>query len=313
MQYNLKTREKKIMEQQAGQHQDKEATDMTKMFDSWLKAAMELWENMPRMQLDENTKYNFFSKQQDSSHQAQQTWDQGAKIADSFASMFSEPKNLEALCKTTGSISEFIMKMSKQVWEGYVEVQKNWTDRATLLSKHEKAFSFNELDHETFKNIREIYEKEFQKFFHIPQIGLNRSYQERANMAVDKYNLFQNSLSEFIYMFYVPLEQSTSVMQEKIKDMVEKGEFSDNYKEYYSIWIKILEAHYKEILQSSEYTEVMNKTIQSLIAYRNARDEIMYDILKNLPIPTNREMDEFYKEFYELKKKVRELSKKIEE
>jgi polyhydroxyalkanoate synthase subunit PhaE len=301
------------MEQQAGLHQEKEATDMIKMFESWLKAAMELWENMPRMQLDENAKFNFVSKQQGSSIQAQQAWDQGAKIAGSFASMFGEPKNLEGLFKTTDSIPEFIMKMSKQVWEGYLEVQKNWTDRANRMSKHEKAYSLNDLDQETFKTLREIYEKEFQRYFHIPQIGLTRSYQERANMALDKYNLFQTSLSEFIYMFYVPLEQSMSSMQEKIKGMVEKGEAGDNYKEYYSIWIKLLEAHYMKLLKSSEYTEVMNKTIQSLVAYRGARDEIMYDILKNIPIPTNREMDEFYKEFYELKKKVRELSKKMEE
>jgi polyhydroxyalkanoate synthase subunit PhaE len=301
------------MEQQADPHQEKEATDMTKMFDSWLKAAMELWKNMPRMQPDENATFDFFSKQQGSSCQAQQAWDQGAKIAGSFASMFGEPKNLEGLFKTTDSIPEFIMKMSKQVWEGYLEVQKNWTDRATRISKHEKAYSLNDLDQETFKTLREIYEKEFQRYFHIPQIGLTRSYQERANMALDKYNLFQTSLSEFIYMFYVPLEQSMSSMQEKIKGMVEKGEAGDNYKEYYSIWIKLLEAHYMKLLQSSEYTDVMNKTIQSLVSYRSARDEIMYDILKNLPIPTNREMDEFYKEFYELKKKVRELSRKMEE
>jgi polyhydroxyalkanoate synthase subunit PhaE len=303
----------KIMEQQAGQHQEKEANDMTKMFDWWLKAAMEFWGNMPRMQPDDNAKFDFFSKQQDSSYQAQQTWDQGAKIAGSLASMFSEPENLEALFKKTDTLQEFIMKMSKQVWEGYLEVQKNWADQATKMSKYEKAYNLNELDQETFKALREIYEKEFQRFFYIPQIGLTRSYQERANMAMDKYTLFKTSLSEFIYMFYVPLEQSMSSMQEKIKGMVEKGETGDNYKECYSLWIKTLEAHYMKLLQTAEYTEVMNKTIQSLVAYRRARDEIMYDILKNLPIPTNRDMDEFYKEFYELKKKVRELSRKMEE
>ena len=68
-----------------------------------------------------------------------------------------------------------------------------------------------------------------------------------------------------------------------------------------------------KLLQSPDYTRVMDKTIAALVDYRNARDEMMYDMLKNLPIPTNREMDELYKEFYELKKKVRKLSKKVDE
>ncbi len=302
------------MEQQSDQNQEKETMDMTKMFGMWLKAAMNFWENMPRMQPDENAMFNFFPKQQKgSSQQAQQTWDRGTKIAGALAAMLSEPENLDAIFKATDTVPEFIMKISQQVWEGYFEAQKNWTERAVRIGKHEKAYSFDDLDQETFKTLQDIYEKEFQRYFYIPQIGLTRFYQERANKAVDKYNLFQSSLSEFIYMFYVPMEKSMPVMQEKIKDMVEKGEISDNYKEYYSMWIKILEGHYMKLLQSPEYTQVMNKTIQSLVAYRSARDEMMYDILKNLPIPTNREMDELYKEFYELKKKVRELSRKLEE
>lgn len=301
------------MEQQPDQNQEKEAMDMTKMFSMWLKAAMNFWENMPRMQSDESGMPNFFAKQaKGPSRQAQQTWDRGTKIAGALASMLSEPENLDAMFKATDAVPEFIMKMSQQVWEGYFEAQKNWTERAVRIGKHEKAYSFDDLDQETFKTLKEIYEREFQRYFYMPQIGLTRFYQERANTAIDKYNLFQTALSEFIYMFYVPMEKSAMVMQEKIKDMVEKGEISDNYKEYYSMWIKILEGHYMKLLQSPEYTQVMDKTIQSLVAYRSARDEMMYDILKNLPIPTNREMDELYKEFYELKKKVKELSRKME-
>ena len=53
--------------------------------------------------------------------------------------------------------------------------------------------------------------------------------------------------------------------------------------------------------------------LQQTLRREFPRDEMMYDILKNVPIPTNRDMDDLYKEFYELKKKVRELSRKLEE
>jgi len=67
------------------------------------------------------------------------------------------------------------------------------------------------------------------------------------------------------------------------------------------------------LLKSPEYTQVMNSTIEALTQYRKAKEEMLYDLLQDIPIPTNKEMDEFYKEFYLLKKKVRELSRKLEE
>ena len=35
------------------------------------------------------------------------------------------------------------------------------------------------------------------------------------------------------------------------------------------------------------------------------------DMLQNLPIPTNKEMDELYKDLYILKKRVKELERKV--
>jgi len=109
------------------------------------------------------------------------------------------------------------------------------------------------------------------------------------------------------------VEKSSAVMQEKVEELIEKGDIHDNFKDYYNMWIKILEGHYMTLLKSPEYTQVMNKTVEALVQYRKAKDEVMYDVLEKLPIPTNKDMDELYKDFYLLKKKVRELSKKLEE
>ncbi len=39
---------------------------------------------------------------------------------------------------------------------------------------------------------------------------------------------------------------------------------------------------------------------------------MLYDLLNTLPIPTNKDMDELYKEFHVLKKRVREHAKRME-
>lgn len=288
--------------------------DMVSMFGDWIKSAMKFWEEMPRFDFTQGKMPDFFGKgQKGPAFQTQKSMETGTKIAQALAAIFSEPENLEALFKSTDTVPEFIANLTQQVWEGFFEAQKTWTDKALRIGKHEKAYSFEDLDHETFKSFREIYEKEFQRFFYIPQIGLTRFYQERFNKAIDKHNIFQAALSEFVYMFYVPLEKSVAVMQEKIEEMVDKGELSDNYKDYYALWIKILEGHYMKLLQSPEYTQVMDHTIRSLVQYRQAKDEVLSDFLQNLPIPTNRDMDELYKEFYTMKKQIRKLSKQLKE
>jgi class III poly(R)-hydroxyalkanoic acid synthase PhaE subunit len=303
--------------QQMGQKEDQDkgykTSDLADTMGAWMKNAMSFWESAPQMKPSDFDYFNFFPKQSEGAgYQAKRSLERGANIAYATAALMGEPENLDALFRAADTAPDFLMKLSRNVWEAYFEARKKWTEHAAKIGKQEKGYDFQGLDHETFEAFREIYEKEFQRFFHVPPIGLARFYQERANRAVDKYNLFQSALSEFIYTFYAPLEKSAAVMQEKIEEMVKKGEVSDNYKEYYSMWVKILESHYEQLLKSPEYISVLDKTINSLVEYRNARDEMMYDFLKNLPIPTNRDMDDLYKEFYELKKKVRELSKKVE-
>ena len=78
-----------------------------------------------------------------------------------------------------------------------------------------QAYQFQDIDENINRIWTDIYEKEFRQFFQIPQLGLMRTYQEKANQAVDKYNLFQSTLSEFLSLLGLPFTRSVQVMQEK--------------------------------------------------------------------------------------------------
>lgn len=145
----------------------------------------------------------------------------------------------------------------------------------------------------------------------IPSLGLARFYQERINRLMDETSQFQMALSEFMYLFIVPFEKTAKVMQEKTEEMMEKGDVPNDFREYYNIYIKVLEGHYMTLLQSPEYVRVMSDTINALVKYKKAKEEVLYDMLNTLPIPTNREMDELYKEFNILKRHVREHEKRM--
>ena len=131
------------------------------------------------------------------------------------------------------------------------------------------------------------------------------------NRAADEFNLYQEALAEFMYMLYLPMEKSLQVMQDKLEEISKQGKLSDNFKDYYNMWIKILEGHYMTLFKSPEYTRVLSKLLTATEDFKMAKQEVLVDLLSNLPIPTNKDMDELCKEIYLLKKKVKELEKKL--
>ncbi len=294
--------------------EENEKNGVASLFAEWTRSFADLWGEMIRHQAGGfgPAAGPWSAGLKGPSMKAHKNLEFGAKIAQTFMSMLNDPDNLNELLKGADAVPDVMMDMARHAWEGYFDIQKQYIERAAKLGQKTEAYKFEDIDHTFFETVKELYEEEIQKLFQIPQVGLTRFYQERVNRMLDRFNIFQAALNEFLYMFYVPIEKSSSVMQEKVEEMTEKGDISENFKDYYNMWIKILEGHYMKLLQSGEYTQVLDNTIRSLAEYRKAREEVMYDMLQNLPVPTNKEMDELYEEFYLLKKQVKQLAKKLE-
>lgn len=288
----------------------KSEPNMATMFDEWMTSTMNFWGNLLKSQSG-FPGAGAGNEKSAKTEKVQKSWETSAKIMQALVGALTDPANMERLMKSSDTVPEFMTAISRQVWEGWFEIQKKWLEHLTTLGQQSKAYSFDDVDSETFQSIRGMYEREFQKFFNVPSLGLTRFYQEKFNHLLDRQNVFHATLGEFLYMFYVPMEKAFGVMQEKMNEMAETGHLHDNFKEYYNMYIKILEGHYMTLLKSPEYTQVMDRTIAAALEYRTAREDFMCDMLKQLPVPTNRDMDDLYKEFYLLKKKVKDLSRKI--
>lgn len=287
----------------------RQGMDAASVFAAWMKSASGFWEEMLKMQTgglggDGAGKPRY--------RRYQKTMESSGKMFQALFANLGKPGNVEDMMKGVDHIPDLLVTMARQSWDGYAELQRRWAERSAKMGRQTKAYQFDDIDQETFQAIRDLYEREFQKFLKVPALGLTRFHQERVADMIDKYNLFQTALGEFIYMFYVPIEKTATAMQEKVEEMAEQGEVFDNFKDYYNLWIKTLEGHYMTLLQSPEYTEVLDKTIEHLSRHREAKEAVMIDLLAKLPIPTNRDMDEVYKDLYLLKKKVNELTKRVD-
>lgn len=227
----------------------------------------------------------------------------------SFSRMMTEPESASATVNSMSALPEIMMKIALSGVEAAMKTQIHLMEKANRIGKRAEAYNFDNLDQQVFKALTDIYEQELRQYLKIPPLGLTRFYQERFNDMLDKHNIFQTTLAEFLSILYLPMEQSFQVLQDKLREMAEQGNLPGNIKETYGMWLKILEGHFMNLFQSSEYLDALHRTLNHLEDFLIAKDNAMLDFLQTIPVVTQKDMDDLYKEFHLLKKRVRELEK----
>ena len=226
-----------------------------------------------------------------------------------MANALSTPDSLESVMKGGGAMPDILLKLAQTTMGSFLELQQKMVQRLNRMGESTEAFKFEDIDENIFRLWSEIYEKEFRQFLRIPQLGLMRSYQEKAGEVADKYTLFQSNLSEFLRLLGLPFNRSIEVMQEKLGEMAESGSLPNDTKEYYNLWVKVLEGHFMTLYQTPEYVETLGNTVNSLAEFAAARDAAMEDLLNMLPVAKKSEMDGLARELYALKKRLRTLER----
>jgi class III poly(R)-hydroxyalkanoic acid synthase PhaE subunit len=295
---------------------DKEKDDIGPevFFSDWIKTSMAFWESMTSMWPAANMAAGVpkESKRDGKSSRFEKSWKSTQKTWKIWSQVISEPETMEAIFKGTGILPEFFLKLAQTGLKSFVQIQKQWLEKAEKVQDSTKSYTFENLDEDAVKVWIQLYETELRKIFNIPQLGLTRFYQEKMIRSVDKFNIFQSSLTEFLRLLSLPMEKSFQIMQEKLMELADKGNLPEDSKTYYQMWIKILEGHYMTLFQSLEYTKILNRTLHSMSEFSEAKKDLLQDtLLYMLPVPTQKEMDELYKEIYLLKKRIKELEIKL--
>lgn len=293
-------------------HQDKEAGNPGSMFADLMKSASDFWLSAAKNWVPASPDIAKSSSALPGGDLAkmQEGWQALLSIWQTSASALSSPQTLETIFKGAAASPETVMRMLRTTWDGYSQVYQLWLKKAGKLGQPEIAQTLEGLETGTFKEWTAFYEKELQPFFRAPQVGLTRLYQERANTALDKFNAMQAAVGEFVNHLNAPVERSVKIIHEKIEEQAREGKLSENFKDYYNAWIKILEGDYMTLYKSPDYIDSMGRALRAVQEYKIARDNVLVDLLQSLPIPTNKDMDELYREFHVLKKTVKEMAKK---
>lgn len=280
------------------------------LIETWMKMAGEFWKSMAVLDSSSSDTYGMpEGLQEKTRNKFQESFESNLKMWSTMSSVLGEPKAMDAVMKGAAAVPEIITRTIGSLWEGYFRSQKQIIEKLGRIGQDTEAFKFEKLDENIFRVWADIYEKELSPFFKVPQLGLTRFYQERLDDTLDRYHTFQISLAEFLRLLYLPIEKSAKVLQQNLEELTKKGKLPESSQDYYRIWIRLLEGHYMTLFKSPEYAESLRDTLNALEDYLAARELMLQDLLQSVPVPTNREMDELYREIYHLKKKVKRLEK----
>jgi polyhydroxyalkanoate synthase subunit PhaE len=284
------------------------------LFSQWSQSLTDVWGSMfklwapPTTQTDSEAQREA-QKDAGTSERMSTAVESALKNWQAIISAMSAPDSMLALFKGVGTMPEMLAKLSQSTLNGFLEMQHKALERAGQLGEHVDAYTFSDVDDNLFRTWAVIYEKEFSRYFQVPPLGLSREYQERAAKATDAYNRYQASLGEFLRLLALPLGRSLSVLQEKITTLAEEGALPEDSKAYYDMWIKVLEGHYMTLFQTPEYMESLAQTLNCMSAFKNARNAVIEDLLKGLPVPAQSEIDDLSEEIHRLKRRLRNLEK----
>lgn len=275
----------------------------------WMKTVADLWLNMAKIM--PASPDNALKTQTVAQNRFTEQLDTNLNLLKSFSRIMNEPGSASAAANSVNALPEILIKMTKSGFEAAMQIQNHLIDKAGKIGKRTEAYNFDNMDQEVFRALTDIYEKELRQYLKIPPLGLTRFYQERFNELLDRHNLFETTLAEFLSILYLPMEKSLKVLQEKLQQRAEEGNLSYDTKESYAMWLKILEGHYMNLFKSKEYTDALHRTLNKLEDFLIAKDNAMNDFLQMLPVVTHRDLDDLYKEFHLLKKRVKELEKQL--
>ncbi len=270
--------------------------ELESMFSAWNKASKDYWDATGKI-WSETVQDKTLPNQDEVSRQINSMWEAFAK-AIKLPDSSNGPK----------AGLDLFTRIMEPFWSAVLKSQE------TGEGKEDRSEDFRSISRQFSRSWYDLFDKEFRQMLNVPQLGLTRYYQEHAARAVEKFNDFQTQMTKFVNLLCEPLVETTQVVRDEVKKAREGGEeFVKDYKSQYKLWINKLEASYMELLKSPEYTAALSDIMKALKDYRISKQQLLIDLMQDLPVPTHKDMDELYKEIYTLKKRVKELEKRGKE
>lgn len=156
-----------------------------------------------------------------------------------------------------------------------------------------------------------IYEDGLGRFIKMPSIGPSQYSLERGKEWIDSAIKYQMVLVEYYQNLLHPLLEVSAGILEKARAMMKQGPTEEMIEELYALLLEEGEKAYFRYFQSGPYLESMKMALNAHLEMQETGNAMMIEMLKGTPVVTRPDIEEVYRDLYLLKKKVREMEKKL--
>lgn len=237
-----------------------------------------------------------------------QTWVQNYHgVLDEFFSLFMPEQFRKLLLnptETTGIYQQIIFNFFRPWMESSAEMQQKFIQ---VLKGDRGAY----LDF--LKIWQQSFQESYGRVFHLPTFGLSRESFTKLMESMDAYSRYLSEINEFSAAIYQVGADTMEKLFRQYVDMLAEGKSPLSFKEFYQLWWKTNEDAYQELFKTENYARMMGDTVDAWMDFKKHYDSLLMEFFSLLPVPNRSEMDSLYKTVYQMKKKIKEQGKRIDQ
>ncbi len=225
-----------------------------------------------------------------------------------FKGQFNYPADLMANPMGSGPMNQI------KLIESYTNSFSQWAEMFTRFLNDAQSTGA----YETKDRIRmhmdallQMYEGGLGRLIKIPSVGPAQYTMEKGKDWLDSSIKYQMVLFEYFQNLVQPILRVSADIIDGAKKIIEEDPSEESVQKLYTMLIEEGEKAYNEFFKSETYLHSMKMTLDAYLDFDRTYNTMMVDMLKGTPIVTKPGIEEVYKEIYLLKKKVRELEKKL--
>lgn len=166
---------------------------------------------------------------------------------------------------------------------------------------------------DAIKMWKDGYDKTFGALLKSPVVGSSREIIEQNKKMLDALVSFLMVASDFSTKVMGVASENSKKAFEQYFDMLEEGSEPKTFNEFYKYWSDRVEAAIDKYFFTDEFAKMMGFVADAAMKFKIESDKATELFLANTPIVTTSEIDNVYKNVYELKKEVKKLKKEVGE
>jgi len=164
-----------------------------------------------------------------------------------------------------------------------------------------------------FHSLFNAFDNTVGRAFHVPPVGKDREKIEMVLRGFDDLSVYAAKNIEYQHMMYSTGLIAIEKVVEKLAEKLRAGEEIKQFDEFFDIWIDVSEQAYYALFKTEEFSRLQGELLDASLNARTHFFKIMEMQLYDLPVVLRSEMDDLYKTVYDLKKRVKQLEKQIQE